>query len=110
MWRLQVGEFWHELEAATNERQRKMFRQVNRHLEALSRAIESAVADQLDVRLEAVDIRLTPPTADAFHASLQELFNDGGVFTLPPCYTITCLGQCILFSACCRRTTVLTAD
>lgn len=36
----QVHGFWHELETAGNERQRALLRQLNAHLEDLSRAIE----------------------------------------------------------------------
>ena len=32
--------FWHQLETATNERQRALLRRLNGHLEGLSRAIE----------------------------------------------------------------------
>ena len=36
----QVRGFWHQLETATNERQRALLRRLNLHLEGLSRAIE----------------------------------------------------------------------
>ncbi len=36
----QVRGFWHQLETATNERQRALLRRLNGHLEGLSRAIE----------------------------------------------------------------------
>jgi hypothetical protein len=36
----QVRGFWHQLETATNERQRALLHRLNAHLEGLSRAIE----------------------------------------------------------------------
>jgi tRNA U34 5-carboxymethylaminomethyl modifying GTPase MnmE/TrmE len=73
----EVRGFWHQLETATNERQRALLRRLNGHLEGLSRAIEAVVAERLSVRLEPVDLRLQPPTAQQFHDSLQRLFAAG---------------------------------
>jgi hypothetical protein len=43
----QVRGFWHQLETATNERQRALLRRLNAHLEGLSRAIEVHFASML---------------------------------------------------------------
>ena len=74
---LQVADFWHEVELATNARQQGMFRAVNLHLERLSRAVDAAVGDVLSLRIEPVLLRMEPPTATEFHHSLQELFENG---------------------------------
>ena len=73
----QVGEFWQGLEAATNARQRVLFHRINGHLAVLARAIEATVGELLSVRLEAVPIRMEPPSAQTFHASLQDLLSRG---------------------------------
>ena len=41
--------FWHQLETATNERQRALLRRLNLHLEGLSRAIEVHIRGRLHV-------------------------------------------------------------
>lgn len=74
---LQVRDFWQDVEAATNERQRAMFLCINRRLESLSRQIEATVGDVLDLRLEPVTIAMDPPAAQDFHDSLQNLFAQG---------------------------------
>ena len=73
----QVAEFWHEVELATNVRQQGMFRAVNLHLERLSLAVNAAVGDLLQLRIEPVLVRMEPPSAAEFHSSLQELFEKG---------------------------------
>ena len=75
--RLQIQEFWHELEVATNEKQQQMVGTINQHLSSLARDIEDVVGRTLDLRLEPVDIRMDPPTAQDFHDSLQQLFSSG---------------------------------
>ena len=75
--RLQIQEFWHELEVATNEKQQQMVTTINQHLSGLARDIEDVVGRTLDLRLEPVDIRMDPPTAQDFHDSLQQLFSSG---------------------------------
>jgi hypothetical protein len=58
-----VRGFWHQLETATNERQRALLRRLNLHLEGLSRAIEVHTA----VVLHAASGALAPdPVADTF--------------------------------------------
>ena len=73
----QVRDFWQDVEAATNERQRDMFQCINRQLESLSRQIEATVGEALDLRLEPVTIAMDPPAAQDFHESLQNLFAQG---------------------------------
>lgn len=74
----EVRAFWHDLEMASNERQRALLRRLNVHLEQLGRMIESVVSEQLSVRLEPVDLRLPERTsATHFHDSLQALFAAG---------------------------------
>lgn len=59
----QVRGFWHQLETATNERQRALLRRLNLHLEGLSRAIEVHTRHCLHAALRA----LAPdPVADVF--------------------------------------------
>ena len=41
---------------------------------------QAVVSERLSVRLEPVDLRLQPPTAQEFHDSLQQLFT-AGAFT-----------------------------
>jgi hypothetical protein len=74
---MQVGDFWQDVEVATNERQRSMFQCINRRLESLSREIEGTVGQVLDLRLEPVTIAMDPPAAQDFHDSLQNLFAQG---------------------------------
>ncbi|KAK9830273.1 hypothetical protein WJX72_010744 [[Myrmecia] bisecta] len=76
----EVGEFWQQLERATNERQHTLFRRINTHLQALSQRIEAAVGEVLEVRLEPAHIRLEMPSAQDFHTSLQTLFAEGITF------------------------------
>ncbi|DBA79311.1 TPA: hypothetical protein ACH3X2_007790 [Trebouxia sp. C0005] len=73
----EVNDFWQDVEAATNERQRSMFQCINRRLESLSREIEGTVGQVLDLRLEPVTIAMDPPAAQDFHDSLQNLFAQG---------------------------------
>jgi len=73
----EVRAFWHQLEMASNERQRTLLQRLNAHLEGLSRAIEQVVAEGLSVRLQPVDLRLEKPSAASFHHSLQALFDAG---------------------------------
>lgn len=73
----EVSDFWQDVEAATNERQRSMFQCINRRLESLSREIEGTVGRVLDLRLEPVTIAMDPPAAQDFHDSLQNLFAQG---------------------------------
>ena len=85
---MQVSDFWQDVEAATNERQRSMFQCINRRLESLSREIEGTVGRVLDLRLEPVTIAMDPPAAQDFHDSLQNLFAQGDPASrpsLPPC-------------------------
>ena len=77
----QVRDFWQDVEAATNERQRAMFQCINRRLEGLSQQIEAAVGEVLDLRLEPVTIAMDPPAAQDFHDSLQNLFAQGTTHT-----------------------------
>ena len=67
---------------ATNARQHLLFHRINGHLAVLSGAIEATVGELLSVQLEAVPIRMQPPSAQTFHASLQELLAKG-----TPCLT-----------------------
>ncbi len=39
--------------------------------------VQAVVSERLSVRLEPVDLRLQPPTAQEFHDSLQRLFAAG---------------------------------
>jgi hypothetical protein len=80
---LQVRDFWHALEAATNERQQAMFRLLNRHLKRLAQRVEVAVGEALEVQLEPAALHLDPPTAQQFHADLQDLFDTGAHLTPP---------------------------
>ncbi|KAL3150332.1 hypothetical protein ABBQ32_000177 [Trebouxia sp. C0010 RCD-2024] len=73
----EVRDFWQDVEAATNERQRAMFQCINRRLESLSRQIEATVGEALNLRLEPVTIAMDPPAAQDFHESLQNLFAQG---------------------------------
>ncbi|DBA78877.1 hypothetical protein WJX77_008617 [Trebouxia sp. C0004] len=73
----EVNDFWQDVEAATNERQRSMFQCINRRLESLSREIEETVGQVLDLRLEPITIAMDPPAAQDFHDSLQNLFAQG---------------------------------
>lgn len=79
---MQVRDFWQDVEAATNERQRDMFQCINRQLESLSRQIEATVGEALDLRLEPVTIAMDPPAAQDFHDSLQNLFAQGMIMLL----------------------------
>lgn len=74
---MQVRDFWQDVEAATNERQHAMFQCINKHLESLSRQIETTVGEALSLRLEPVTIAMDPPAAQDFHESLQNLFVQG---------------------------------
>lgn len=76
---MQVADFWHEVELATNARQQHMFRAVNLHLERLARAVDATVGDLLSLRMEPVLLRMDPPSAAEFHHSLQELFDKGAL-------------------------------
>ena len=82
----QVREFWHDLEAATNERQAAMFRMLNGHLTRLGRRIEAAVGELLDVHLEPATLKLEPPSAQQFHADLQQLFDAGAACAFASCF------------------------
>ncbi len=72
-----MRDFWHALEAATNERQQAMFRLLNRHLKRLTQRVEVAVGEALEVQLEPAALHLDPPTAQQFHSDLQDLFDTG---------------------------------
>lgn len=74
---MQVREFWHALEEATNERQQAMFQLLNSHMKRLAQRVEAAVGEALEVQLEPTALRLDPPTAQQFHADLQNLFDTG---------------------------------
>lgn len=39
--------------------------------------VQTVVEERLSVRLEPVDLRLKPPSAQEFHDSLQRLFSEG---------------------------------
>ena len=82
---MQVAEFWHEVELATNVRQQRMFQAVNAHLEKLSRGVDDVVGGLLSLRLEPVLVRMDPPSAAEFHCSLQELFEKGAPARQPAC-------------------------
>lgn len=79
---VQVRDFWQDVEAATNERQRAMFQCINTRLESLSRQIEATVGEALDLRLEPVTIAMDPPASQDFHDSLQNLFAQGMITAL----------------------------
>ncbi|CAL8468472.1 g8012 [Coccomyxa elongata] len=71
----EVRDFWHALEAATNERQQAMFRLLNHHMKRLAQRVEAAVGEALEVVLEPAALHLDPPTAQQFHSDLQDLFD-----------------------------------
>jgi hypothetical protein len=96
---MQVGDFWQDVEAATNERQRSMFQCINRRLESLSREIEGTVGQVLDLRLEPVTITMDPPAAQDFHDSLQNLFAQGDPASLPLLLRCTVSAWCL--ASCC---------
>ncbi len=72
-----MRDFWHALEAATNERQQAMFRLLNHHMKRLAQRVETAVGEALEVVLEPAALHLDPPTAQQFHSDLQDLFDSG---------------------------------
>jgi hypothetical protein len=41
--------------------------------------VQAVVAERVSVRLEPVDLRIAPPSAQEFHDSLQRLFTEGGI-------------------------------
>lgn len=60
---------------------RQLFSAINRRVDALCRALESEVSEGLalgPLALAPADMRLQPPTAEQFHASLADLFARGG--------------------------------
>ena len=61
-----------------------LLHRINSHLAVLARAIEATVGELLSVHLEAVPIRMEPPSAQAFHASLQDLLSRGQSPTVQP--------------------------
>ncbi|KAK3275091.1 hypothetical protein CYMTET_16760 [Cymbomonas tetramitiformis] len=70
----EVREFWHEMEIATNERQRAFIQEINGALAELSAEVEATVEEQLgSVTLEPVRISLVPPTITEHHTHLTEL-------------------------------------
>jgi len=107
---MQVRDFWQDVEAATNERQRSMFQCINRRLESLSREIEGTVGQVLDLRLEPVTIAMDPPAAQDFHDSLQNLFAQGDPAPMPSLLHCVCVvsvltlccvcGECVLKPCC----------
>ena len=72
-----MRDFWHDLEVSTNDQQRRLLRLINCHLDDLSRCIEAAVSERLEIRLEPVAIHLAVPNAQEFHTSIQDLFAKG---------------------------------
>ena len=74
---LQIHQFWHDLEVATNDKHQQLIGILNVHLDSLARDVEQVVGAALNLRLEPLDIQLDPPNAQQFHKSIQELFDTG---------------------------------
>ena len=87
-WFKQAQEFWAQLEVTCNGRQHVLLRQLNAHLSLLSAEVEDIVSHQLEIVLTPVAIKLRPPTAEEFHATLAHLFAQGALY---PSYSHTCV-------------------
>ena len=74
---LQIHQFWHDLEVATNDKHQQLIGILNVHLDSLARDVEQVVGAALNLRLEPLDIQLDPPNAQQFHKSIQDLFETG---------------------------------
>ena len=69
---------------------RQLFAAINTHVEQLAREIEAHVCTGLALpRLAPADMRIRPPSAEQFHASLQDLFSRGEALpALPPFFYV----------------------
>lgn len=74
---MQIQQFWHDLEVATNEKHQQLISVLNQHLDNLARVVEKVVGGTLNLKLEPVIISLEPPTAQQFHNSVEKLFAAG---------------------------------
>ena len=74
---VQITEFWHELETATNQTYQELIAVINQHLLELARKIEGSVGKVLDLCLKPLDICLQRPSAEEFHSSIQDLLRHG---------------------------------
>eukprot|EP00775_Hariotina_reticulata_P005528 gene5528-5762_t len=72
-----VAEAWYVMERATNERAGRLISSLNGAIHRLSARLEGAVSDALEIRLEAVSLRLAAPDACQFHADLSDLIDKG---------------------------------
>lgn len=72
-------DFWGVLEAVAASRNTELLRVLNIHLVELSRRVEGAVSEALEVELVAADIRLRPPSAEQLHSDVEELIKKGVV-------------------------------
>eukprot|EP00198_Chlamydomonas_reinhardtii_P007707 XP_001697044.1 predicted protein [Chlamydomonas reinhardtii] len=64
-------------QACAASRHAELLSALNTHLAALSRRVEGAVSEALEVRLAPADIRLRPPSAEELHSDVAELIERG---------------------------------
>ena len=77
----EVRDFWHELEAATNSRQKFLFDIINEKLQELAAEAEGVLSHRLDVRLEPAKLSIEAPSFSQQHSDFAELFSKGIVET-----------------------------
>lgn len=81
---LQITDFWHELETATNAKHKELISVINSHLVELARRVEGSVGKVLDLCLKPLDIQLQKPSAEEFHNSIQDLLKNGEHHLIDP--------------------------